>query len=283
MFERLLRGVWRQRAAPDWAALVAPDGDAVMTAVVRDRFHAKQGRSIARWTLTADRRLVVYIKRYFRAPWLTRLAASLCPWRRWSAASQEANNLDWAVKNGFRVPRVVALGEKVGPWFQLRSYLALEELTGMLALHEAIPAAARTLAPAAFAAWKRGLTRALARVVSRLHGMNRFHKDLYLCHFFIPEQDTRSVPADWDLAVIDLHRLDRHRWITAWWRLKDLAQLLYSSDVLGVTARDRLRFARLYAPENRRSLSWRFTRWAVGVRWKNYERHNQSRKLSRAA
>src|SRR5438876_1865225 len=125
MFERLLRGVWRQRAAPDWAALVAPDGDAVMNAVVRDRLHSKQGRSIARWTLTADRRFVVYIKRHFRAPWWTCLAASLWPWRQWSAASQETKNLDWAANHGFRVPRVVAVGEKVGPWFQLRGYLAL--------------------------------------------------------------------------------------------------------------------------------------------------------------
>ena len=139
------------------------------------------------------------------------------------------------------------------------------------------------VATAAFLAWKRGLTGALARLVARLHGLDRFHKDLYLCHFFIPENDTRSIPANWDLAMIDLHRLNCHRLTAAWWRLKDLAQLLYSSDVFGVTARDRLRFARLYAPENRRSLSWRFTRWAVGVRWKNYERHNQARKMNRAA
>jgi heptose I phosphotransferase len=83
--------------------------------------------------------------------------------------------------------------------------------------------------------------------------------------------------------MIDLHRLGHHRWTAAWWRLKDLAQFLYSSDIAGVTARDRLRFARLYAGDERHTPGWRITRWAVGVRWRNYRRHNDARKLQRAA
>jgi heptose I phosphotransferase len=286
LIDRLTRGVWRECRAADWAALVAADGDAIMAATSRDRFHAKQNRSIVRWTLrTGERPFVVYLKRHFRDQLFRGWLATLFGGHQWSASSHEAQNLDWAAANGFRSPRIASVGERIGPWGGLQSYLALEELTGMIALHEAIPAAANRLSPAAFAIWKRGLTVILATTIARLHRLRRFHKDLYLCHFFVPERWTHAAPPSWDgeLAMIDLHRLGHHPFTAAWWRLKDLAQLLYSSDIAGVTARDRLRFARRYAGRQRRSLGWRLTRWAVGVRWQNYRRHNAARKLPKAA
>jgi Lipopolysaccharide kinase (Kdo/WaaP) family len=283
---RLVRGVWRARCADDWSALAPADHDELMSAQIGDRFHAKQGRSIARWTLDRnDRRLVVYLKRHFHGSRWAGCLATLFPRSTWSPAWHEAEHLEWAAAHGFQVPRVCAVGEKVGPFGQLQSYLALEELAGMIALHEAIPAAARVMPAWTFQDWKRGLIGALAKIVARLHRLRHYHKDLYLCHFFISERLTQKAPADWNsnLAVIDLHRLGHHRYSAAWWRLKDLAQLLYSSDIVGITARDRLRFARHYAGSSRKSLTWRLTRWAVGVRWRNYQRHNAERKLNRAA
>jgi heptose I phosphotransferase len=73
--------------------------------------------------------------------------------------------------------------------------------------------------------------------------------------------------------LIDLHRLGQHGWTWRWWQVKDLAQLLYSSEVAGVTARDRLRFWHLYRGGPR----GRLTRWlerGILVRWCRYRRHN---------
>jgi heptose I phosphotransferase len=248
-WQRLFRGVRRLRQRPPWADFAGPDwADRVMQVQVADRFHAKQGRTIARWTLHAGgRRLVVYLKRHYRLPWHAGLLALVRPDGRWSPALQEWDHLEWARAEGLPAPRAVAGGEYIGPWGRLQSFLAVEELTGMIALHEAIPAAAAALDPATFARWKRGLVAEMASVTLALHRRRAFHKDLYLCHFYIAEEDTRQTP-DWRgrVRIIDLHRLARHPWTWRWWRVKDLAQLLYSSHVPGVTARDRLHFWRAY-------------------------------------
>ena len=82
-----------------------------------------------------------------------------------------------------------------------------------------------------FAGGSAASPRELARLARELHRRRVFHKDLYFCHFYIPESFTRNLPADWTnrVVMIDLHRLARHRFTAAWWQVKDLAQLLYSS------------------------------------------------------
>jgi heptose I phosphotransferase len=266
---------WERFAGPGWA-------DTIMQAALTDRLHAKQGRTIARWTLQAEgRQLVVYLKRHYRLPRWAGLLALLRPGGGWSPALQEWKHLQWARAHGLPVPLAVAAGEYIGPWGRLQSFLAVEELTDMLPLHEAVPLAAERLAPALFRRWKRGLAAELARLARLLHDRRCFHKDLYLCHFYVAAADTARVPAEWRerVRLIDLHRLGCHPWTAAWWQSKDLGQLLYSSDVAGVTARDRLRFWRAYAGADLGRLSW----WLGGAArlkaWNYHRRHR--RRLAR--
>ncbi len=156
---------------------------------VTDRFHTKQGRSVGRLRLPAlaggPGQLTVYLKRHYKLPWWQGLLATLLPRVGWSPAFQEWDHLEWARQQGVPVPRVVAAGEFIGPVGRLQSFLAVEELTDMLPLHEAIPLAAQTLAPAIFRRWKRALVSELARLTRLIHDRRTFHKDLYLCHFYI--------------------------------------------------------------------------------------------------
>ncbi|HEX5272533.1 MAG TPA: lipopolysaccharide kinase InaA family protein, partial [Gemmataceae bacterium] len=279
---RLRRGWRRLRRRPDWDDLLGADWpERVMALDVTDRFHAKQGRSTGRLVLAGGGgRLGVYLKRHYHLPRWLGLLTALWPEGGWSPALQEAAHLDWARSEGFPVPAVVAAGEYLGPWGRLQSFLAVEELAGMLPLHEAIPAASRRLAPADFRLWKRTLVAELARLARALHGRRRFHKDLYLCHFYVPEADTRALP-EWRgrVHLIDLHRLAHHPWTWPLWQAKDLAQLLYSSDVEGVTARDRLLFWRLYRGEGSRGPAARWLRRAVLFKWGRYRRHSIKRRV----
>ena len=277
-WRRLTRGVRKLRETPDWSDYAGADwSDRIMQVEVTDRFFAKQGRSIVRWTLTPakGKSLTVYLKRHYQLPWLKGWLATVIPWRNWSPGMQEWQNLEWAVQNKLPVPRAVCAGEFIGPGGKLQSFLAVEELTGMLPLHEAIPLAKRRLDPVAFRRWKRGLILELARLAKELHSRRHYHKDLYLCHFYIPEKLTEAIPADWQWSVfmIDFHRLGKHRLKGIWYQIKDLAQLLYSSEIEGVTTRDQLGFWRAYAG---RSGWWnRFLGWGIRRKWRLYRRHNR--------
>lgn len=283
LWRRLRDGDRQVRQSPDWERFTGSDWDRrIMALAVTDRLHEKQGRSIARLTLrsgsTPGETLVVYLKRHYRLPRWRGLLATLLPWRAWSPAFEEWDNLECLHRQGFPVPRAVAAGQFLLPGGRLQSVLAVEELTGMLALHEAIPLASRRLSPSDFEAWKRGLTRALAALCRSLHSRNYFHKDLYLCHFYVAEADCLRVPPAWQgrLVMIDLHRLGRHRWTWPWWLGKDLGQLLYSSAAVeGVTDRDRLRFWHAYSDRRERSgrlLAW--VRWVALTRAKTHRARN---------
>jgi heptose I phosphotransferase len=230
------------------AQLPADLASTVMSLQTRDRFHAKQGRSTARVVLhEAARPLPVYLKRHYRLPWPARLAALLDPAGRHSPAAAEWQHLERVRKLGINVPDVVATGERIGPGAGLQSFLMLAELTGSTALNELLPQLAARLDHSRFAALKRQVVQEMATITATLHRARVFHKDLYLCHFFLdPGRDDPGSLAP-ELTLIDLHRLKQHRLFPGWWRSKDLAQLLYSTaGVSGITARDCARFWKCY-------------------------------------
>ncbi len=281
-WRRLTGNTRRLRQRPDWATFAGADWpDRILEVRVNEDFHAKQGRSTGKLVLQhAEQTLSVYLKRHYRLPRWQGLLAALWPGGDWSPALREFRHLQWAQSQGLPVPRVVAAGEYLGAFGRLQSVLAIEELTGMLPLHQAIPMAGRQLPAPHFRAWKSGLARELARLTRFLHERRYFHKDLYLCHFYVPALDTQVMP-QWRgrVHMIDFHRLGHHPLTHTWWRMKDLGQLLYSSFTTGVDVRDRLRFWRHYLePSRRRGAPW-LTR-LVRVRGENYFRHNAKKKAA---
>ena len=273
-WQRLLKGSrWTWLDDRYREALPANLGETVMALESRDRLHAKQGRSTARVVFHGPGGSVpVYLKRHFQLPWTSRLAALFHPRGRHTPGAAEFAHLNRARTLGLAVPDVVAAGERIGPWGRLQSFLMVAELTGSLPLHEAIPILAARLDPAAFERWKRGLAREMAGIAATLHRARVFHKDLYLCHYFL-DMDRFDQPGR-RLALIDLHRLAEH---TLWpdrWRWKDLGQLLYSTEgVDGLQNRDALRFWAHYARLTHLRDSRRQGRM---IAWKaqRYLRHN---------
>lgn len=275
--DRFVRGTrWGWRSESHGDRLPADLETTVMQLQSDDRLHAKQGRSTCRVRFDSPKGpLTVYLKRHYRLPWPTRIAAMLHPEGRHSPAGSEWRHLHKGQELGLLVPEPVAAGETIGPWGQFQSYLMVEELTGFLPLHEAIPEMSRRLEPEAFDRWKRRLITAMAALTARLHGAKTFHKDLYLCHYYIDCER-----ADSPLYLIDLHRLATHRVSSAWWRWKDLAQLLFSTvDVEGINESDCLRFWAFY----RRQMQLHAPRWElrmIRARAARYLSHNRKKALA---
>src|SRR5262249_51463729 len=104
---------------------------------------------------------------------------------------------------------------------------------------------------------------------------------LYLCHFYIHRNDTSMLPPEgWRgrVSLIDLHRLARHPWTWRMWQLKDLAQLLYSSEIPGVDFRDQVWFWRNYRGVGVHCGAGRWLRRCVLFKWRRYRAHNLRRK-----
>jgi Lipopolysaccharide kinase (Kdo/WaaP) family len=254
-----------------------------------DHFVEKQGRSTGRYVVGPfGRQLSFFLKKYYRLSW----------WQRWFVplarypGPRELANLEQAAALGVPVPEPLVAGAARD--HHCRSMLAVRDLEGYMPLHEFIPRRFSGVQSAPIRRLRRELTCQLADISRRLHRANYFHCDLYLCHFFIREANSaqarlRADAGDkvttqneatmrqsdlFDLVLIDFTRLKR-----SWnprWRVKDLAQLLFSSDVPGVSRTDRLRFFKWYLgrarlDESARSLLRR-------VQWKAslYHRHNES-------
>ncbi len=296
LWERLVRGVRWSWIDPRYQSALPPNlDDSIMTLDSRDRLHAKQGRSTARVIFhaaanAADRAagttvctgepvgpVAVYLKRHFRLPWLARLAALFDPAGRHSPAAAEWTHLERARALGVPVPEVVATGERIGPWASLQSYLMVAELAGSHELNVALPELARELEPVAFESLKRRLIPEMARITAALHTACVFHKDLYLCHFYLDLERLRDDPADIRLVLIDFHRLAEHRLWPVRWRWKDLGQLLFSTaGVEGINDRDIRRFWKNY----RRRVALRWPHWQARMIQRKaaaYLKHNRGR------
>jgi heptose I phosphotransferase len=256
-------------------ALPAGFDDGLMSRDTPDRLHVKQGRSTAR--VRFEQGLAVYLKRHHRLPWPAGLAAALDPAGRHSPAAAEWEHLERSRALGIEVPDVVAAGERIGPGARLTSFLMVEELAGCEAVNETLPHMAAALDPAAFAALKRRIVAEMARIAATLHAARLFHRDLYLCHFFLDLDRFRRDNSSVRLVLIDLHRLASRRVGADWLRWKDLGQLLYSTyDVESIDDRDRLRFWRLYRRRCRVApAAWHAA--IVRFRAGRYRAHNRSK------
>lgn len=275
LLDRLIRGTRWVWLSEDYRAALPDDlGERAMALESSDRYHAKQGRSTARVRFDSPwGPLSVYLKRHDRLPWPSRIAAVLNPAGRHTPASAEWSHLNRARMLGVAVPDAVAAGERIGPWGGLQSFLMVAELVGSRELNEVLPGLAASLEPREFARLKRELVREMAGIAAALHNARVFHKDFYLCHFFM-DLSERSRPGR-RLTLIDLHRLREHKLTFPRWRWKDLGQLLFSTfGVAGIDDRDRLRFWRHY----RRLTGLRLEHWQrrmVILKAERYRAHNR--------
>jgi len=142
--------------------------------------------------------------------------------------------LEW--ENTLLVSRIgIPTAEPVAAgWTRQGSFFCSKEIAGGVPLDDHIIAQPKANLDA--------IIHELARITAMLHDAGLFHRDLYLCHFFL----TAAKEETFRLHLIDLQRIHRPRLFPRRWVVKDLAALLYSSTALPVRDEDRARFFEAY-------------------------------------
>ncbi len=99
------------------------------------------------------------------------------------------------------------------------------------------------------------LLKELATISKTLHGNGVCHRDYYLCHFLLHEQEKFTVGeiVQPRLSVIDLHRALIRRKLATRWIIKDVAGLYFSALHVGLNRHDFLRFVKIYSGKTLRA------------------------------
>lgn len=143
---------------------------------------------------------------------------------------------------GINTMTPVGFGEKGRNPATQRSFLITEELTNMVTLEDFC--ADWKANPPAFRL-RLALVNKLAEISQKLHDNGVNHRDYYLCHFMMPE-DQKPDPDNLQFYLIDLHRAQLRTSTPERWRIKDISGLYFSSMDAGITRKDIFRFIKVY-------------------------------------
>ena len=174
---------------------------------------------------TGDQNVVIYLKR-FGYPGVKQLVKRWIIRRsRYGAGIYDFLGVQRLAERGVAVPRPIAYGQICNWLGEKRSFAIIEELPGSDSLERLLPNWNQKKKKYALLRDKKELIRQTAHLVRQLHQSGHNHRDLYLSHIFL----SRDVKGFERLNLIDLQRVFQPVILKRRWRVKDLAQLYYSS------------------------------------------------------
>jgi len=166
------------------------------------------------------------------------------------------------------VPKVLGYGHRGLNPAKRQSFILMEELADTISLEKLCHDWKEK--PPTFS-FKRRLIEEVAMIARALHQNGINHRDFYICHFLLYQQDLARIK----LYLIDLHRAQVRRLTPERWVIKDLAALYFSSAQIRLTRNDLYRFMKTYHRASLRELlTLGKTFWSkVQNRGKGYRDH----------
>tara|TARA_R110002073_G_scaffold84612_4_gene201715 strand:- start:21156 stop:22058 length:903 start_codon:yes stop_codon:yes gene_type:complete len=138
---------------------------------------------------------------------------------------------------------IVGYGERGADPAKQQSFLVTEDLVGTVSLEELGEKWRNTPGSIRF---KRALIRRAAEMAKAMHDAGVNHRDFYLGHFLIAQQDVELENVDASIFLIDLHRSQVRGRVPRRWRVKDIGGLYFSTARFGLTRRDLFHFMQVY-------------------------------------
>jgi len=161
-------------------------------------------------------------------------------------ASNEYQAIKALTSLGIKTMTLAAFGQRGNNLAERASFVITESLEPAISLED-LCANWATEKPSL--ALKRALILRVASITRQLHQHGINHRDLYICHFLLKENDlkTSTDVSELPLYLIDLHRVQMRAKTPKRWLIKDLAALYFSSMEIGFSQRDFYRFIRTYS------------------------------------
>ena len=224
-------------------------GDAAFDRIFQltgQEFRNREGRETLRVEIGGE---FYFLKRHCGYGWKFILKTLLTGGFPRISARTEQEAIQRCQKAGISTVEVVGCGERGRNPATRQSFLLMRELRGCCDL-EQLCQTWPTDPPAP--KFRQALMEAIGNTARRMHAAGLNHRDFYLIHLWL-KQPT-SDDGELRLHVIDLHRAMWHRRVPLYWRIKDLAALLFSARDCGITKSDCLRFIRAYRGKSLREV-----------------------------
>jgi len=180
----------------------------------------------------------IFLKRYNRPPVSVQLKNWLAHHARRSCACYELEPAIDLASAGINVPKVVAYGQQWAALLEDRSFIATEKIPNAEALERRLPNFITNRKSPNNPPLRRDFIISLADFIRKFHATGYRHRDLYLSHIFHDDNGK--------FHLIDLARAFQPTVFHERFRIKDIAQLHFSTPAKFFSNTDRLRFYLTY-------------------------------------
>ncbi len=188
--------------------------------------------------------VVLFLKRNWKPYKKDGLASLFSHGKVWSQSRVEWENSCALQKAGLQTGGLAAYGEKCGLLWENFSFLITESATG-----ETLDQFIRNCADKKL---RRRVFDLLAKEIRKLHDAGLATPDLFTRHIFV--EDKNGAPS---FQFIDMARLDRRGKISDGLRVRDLAALNITAPIKFVSAKERMRFLKIYSEAVNKKFIWR--------------------------
>lgn len=168
-----------------------------------------------------------------------------------SGAANEWFALLHLASNGIHCARALAFFDDEKPLLRRRSFIVMSDLDTHIDLETFTLSNAW---PRLGKAQRRALIKAVAKTARKMHDAGIAHRDFYLCHLLVPQQQLDALEdagqpgaASLDVYLIDLHRATYRQTIATRSIEKDLGGLFYSVLDIDISWPELVYFIRQYS------------------------------------
>jgi len=188
----------------------------------------------------------LFLKRYSSPPLFVQLKNWFNFRKRISCAYCDFQHTKTLATAGIKTPKTICYGQQRGLVFEKRSFCVTEKIPNAQSLERKLPDYFNAPDTVENLKLRRSFIAQLAEFTKKFHRTDYRHRDLYFSHIFYD--------SDGQFHLIDLARAFRPILLAERFRIKDIAQLYYSTPARYFSRTDHMRFYLAYTGHNKLTL-----------------------------